>query len=50
MPGHQGTGGVFGIHLVAVAEVHADVGAAQQVKDGAVAFEVGAGGVAVGVP
>ena len=49
MPGHQGAGGVLGVHLVGFAEAHADVGAAQQVEDGAVALEVGAGGVTVGV-
>ena len=49
MPGHQGAGGVFGIHLVAVAEGDANLGAPQQVQDGAVAREVGAGGVAIGI-
>src|SRR5512133_1847284 len=49
MPGHEGAGAVFGVHLVAVAEVDADLGAMEQVEDGAVAFEVGAGRVAVGV-
>jgi hypothetical protein len=49
MPGHQDPGGVFGVQLVGFAEVDADLGTTQQVQEGAMAFQVGAGGVAVGV-